>query len=135
MTMTARERVLGALRREEPDWVPYCELGIDRALAQRLMGWGEPESQAANLEANIYSVEEAKALASFLKMDNICYVLRAPVYARKIPGQDGRLFYGEGMIQTEADLAWLNLRIPTRMRCMLRRRPSAGTRESTQPGS
>ncbi len=41
MAMTSRERVLAALRREEPDRVPHCELGIDRALAQKLMGWGE----------------------------------------------------------------------------------------------
>ena len=110
--MISRERMLTALRGEEPDRVPYCELGIDRALTQRLMGWGEPESQAANLEANIYSVQEAKAIASFLKLDNINYVMRAPVYAHKSPGQDGRLFYGEGMIATEAELAILQLPDP-----------------------
>jgi len=74
------------------------------------MGWGAPESQAANLEANVYSVEEAKAIASFLHKDNISYVLRAPVYARKQPGKDGRLFYGAGMIKTEVDL--LSLQLP-----------------------
>jgi len=104
MQMTPRERVLAALRREEPDRVPYCELGVDRALAQRLMGWGTPQSQAANLEANVYSVDEAKALAQKLGLDNICYVLRAPVYAQKVAGQEGRLFYGEGLIRSEADL-------------------------------
>lgn len=113
MAMSARERVLAALRREQPDRVPYCELGIDRAMAQRLMGWGEPESQAANLEANVYSVEEAKAIASRLHLDNICYVLRAPVYAHKHAGKDGRLFYGAGMIQSEADLRLLQLPDPT----------------------
>ncbi|MGQ9632124.1 MAG: uroporphyrinogen decarboxylase family protein [bacterium] len=112
MRMSSRERVLAALRREEPDRVPYCELGVDRALAQRLMGWGEPKSQAANLETNPYSVEESKAIASFLRKDNICYVLRAPVYAHKEPGKDGRLFYGEGMIKTEADLSLLELPDP-----------------------
>lgn len=110
--MTSRERVLAALRGEEPDRVPRCELAIDRALAQRLMGWGEPETQAANLEANPYRVEEAKAIAAFLKLDNITCVLRAPVYAHKIPGQDGRLFYGDGMIRTEADLPLLRLPDP-----------------------
>lgn len=110
--MNSRQRVMAALRGEEPDRVPYCELGIDRALAQRLMGWGEPESQAADLEANIYAVDEAKAIASFLHKDNICYVLRAPVYAHKHPGEDGRLFYAEGMIKTAADLALLQLPDP-----------------------
>jgi len=36
-----------ALRREQPDRVPHCELGIDRALAQTIMDWGDPISQAA----------------------------------------------------------------------------------------
>ena len=45
--------VLTALQRKEPDRVPYCELGVDRALAQRLMGWGEPKTQAATLEARV----------------------------------------------------------------------------------
>jgi len=85
---------------------------MDRALMQRIMGWGEPESQAADLEANVYTVDEAKAIASFLHKDNICYVLRAPVYAHKVPGKDGRLFYGAGMIKTEADLSLLELPDP-----------------------
>jgi uroporphyrinogen decarboxylase len=111
--MNARQRVLTALRREEPDRVPYCELAIDRALAQRLMGWGEPVSQAANLEANVYNVEEAKALASLLHLDNITYVLRAPIYAHKEAGKDGRLFYGAGMIERESDLDLIELPDPT----------------------
>ena len=110
--MTSRERVMAALRGEQADRVPYCELGIDRALAQRLMGWGEPKGQAANLESNIYSVDEAKEIASFLKLDNLCYVLRAPVYAHKHPGQDGRLFYGEGMIRSRDDLDMIQLPDP-----------------------
>ena len=112
MAMTPREWVHTALSRMEPDRVPYCELGVDRSLAQRLMGWGAPETQASNLEANVYTVEEAKALARHLGLDNISYVLRAPVYARKEAGRDGRLFYGEGLIRTEADLHRLQLPDP-----------------------
>ena len=112
MMMTSRERVLTALRRGEPDRVPYCELGVDRSLAQRLMGWGAPATQASNLEANAYTIDEAKALAEFLALDNLSYVLRAPVYARKEAGRDGRLFYGEGLIKTAADLPQLTLPDP-----------------------
>jgi len=111
-TMTSRERVAAALARQEPDRVPYCELGVDRALAERLMGWGAPASQATNLEANAYTVEEAKALAATLHLDNITYVLRAPVYAKKEAGRDGRLFYGEGLIQSPSDLDRLVLPDP-----------------------
>ena len=112
MSMSSRERVMAAIAREEPDRVPYCELAVDRALAQKLMGWGEPTTQAANLEANAYTIDEAKALASRLKIDNISYVMRAPVYAHKVAGKDGRLFYGEGMIQSEEDLGILELLDP-----------------------
>ena len=110
--MNSRERVLAALNRQEPDRVPYCELAVDRALAQRLLGWGEPISEAANLESMPYTLEEAKELADFLHLDNLSYVLRAPVYARKVGGQGGRLFYGEGLIKTEADLDKLVLPDP-----------------------
>jgi hypothetical protein len=110
--MNSRERVLAALRRHEPDRVPYCEIGIDRSLAQQLMGWGEPEGQGYNLEANVYTAREALDLADYLHLDNIYYVLRAPVYAEKVPGQDGRLFYGRGMIETRADLDLVRLPDP-----------------------
>ena len=112
MEMTSRERVLAALCCQQPDRVPYCEMGIDRALAHQLLGWVKVESQAANLDANTYSIDEAKALASVLQMDNITYVLRPPLYVEKIPGQDGRLFYGEGLIKTEKDLDMIQLPDP-----------------------
>jgi uroporphyrinogen decarboxylase len=111
--MNSRERVLTALRRDVPDRVPYCEFGIDRAMAQQVMGWDEPQTQAMNLEANPYTIEEAKAIAARLHLDNVYYVLRAPIYAHKLAGQDGRLFYGAGMIKTEADLAMIQLPDPT----------------------
>lgn len=110
--MNSRERVRIALQRGQPDRVPYCELGIDRALAQKLMGWGPGTSQAANLEANVYNVEEAKALAAHLGLDNIGYVLRAPVYAEKLPGMDGRLFYGNGLLPSRVELHRLQLPDP-----------------------
>ena len=110
--MNSRDRVLTALRGEEPDRVPYCEIGIDPALAQRFMGWGEPVTQARILEDNPFTVDETKAIASRLKMDNIHYVLRAPVYAQRLPGKDGRLYYGEGLIETTKELPTLELPDP-----------------------
>jgi uroporphyrinogen decarboxylase len=113
MAMTSRDRVHAALRREEPDRVPYCELGVSRSLAQELLGWGPPLSQSANLEANPYTLAETKELARFLALDNITYVLRAPVYADKHAGQHGILFYGDGQIRTAADLTKVELPDPT----------------------
>ena len=112
MVMSSRERVGAALRRQQPDRVPYCELAVDRSLADTLMGWQGPSGQAGKLETNWYSVEESKALAEFLGMDNITYVLRAPVYAEHGVGANGRLFYGAGMIKSDADLPLLQLPDP-----------------------
>jgi uroporphyrinogen decarboxylase len=111
-TMTSRERVLAALARQQPDRVPYCEFAIDRALARRLMGWPADEPSAIDLEGKSFTVTEMKALATYLHMDNITTSLRAPVYTQRIAGQDGRLFYGDGLIQTEADLDKLKLPDP-----------------------
>ena len=117
MSMNSRDRVLDALSGREPDRVPRCELGVDAALVRKLMPLDRTEGQAGNwqtacLEMNLYSVEEAKQIASFLRLDNIFYTLRAPVYARRRAGVDGRPFYGDGMIKTEADLAIIQLPDP-----------------------
>jgi uroporphyrinogen decarboxylase len=110
--MTSRERVLAALQRREPDRVPYCEIAVSRPFAERLLGWGQPVTESIDLEANEYSVEEDKQLASFLGMDNIRCVLRAPVYAEKHAGQDGILYYGRGLIESEADVDRIRLPDP-----------------------
>ena len=102
--MTSRERVLAALRREEPDRVPYCELWVDRPLAARLADWGGRDAEFTELESNPYTIDEVKTLAESLGMDNIFYVLRAPVFADTGVGADGRAFYGHGQITCEADL-------------------------------
>jgi len=113
MAMTSRERVTTALRGEKPDRVPYCELGVDRSLAYSLLDWQGPPTQRANLEANTFTAEEAVALADRLELDNLTYVLRAPVYVDKVPGRDGRLFYGRGQLQTWQDLDRMALPDPT----------------------
>jgi uroporphyrinogen decarboxylase len=109
---TSRQRVATALARGIPDHVPYCEESINRSFGARLMGWPEPNDLGEDLEDNPFSIDEAKAIAAALQMDNISYVLRAPVYAEKHAGQDGTLFYGEGLIRTAADLAKVQLPDP-----------------------
>ncbi len=109
---TSAERVATALRGEQPDRVPYCEVYLSRAFAAPLMGWS-PTAAHTNFEENEFSLDEAKAVAERLGMDNITYVLRAPVYADKEYGQEGTLFYGRGQIATQADLAMVRLPDPT----------------------
>lgn len=106
--LTPAERVAVALRREEPDRVPYCEVYLSRAFARPLMGW-PPVAAHTNFEENEFSLEEARAVAERFGMDNITYVLRAPIFADKVVGQDGTLFYGRGHVATEADLALVRL--------------------------
>ncbi len=112
--MNSRERVLCALRGEEPDRVPCCETAIDRTLAQQIMGWDKPGRPVSGQDVDNYryTVDEAKAIASFLGTDNVSCAIRAPVYAHTFVGQDGCLFHGEGMIRTDADLGLLQLPDP-----------------------
>ena len=110
--MTPRQRVAAALRREEADRVPWCEIHVDRALARQLMGWGEPGDQAYSMETHPYTADESRALADHLGLDSLSFVLRAPVYAHKHPGLDGRLFYGDGMLRERGDLHLLDLPDP-----------------------
>ena len=117
ITMNSRERVLAALARRQPDRVPRVEFGIDLALVERLMpdrafSVKPEEGSAACLERNIYTVDEAKAIAEFLHLDNISYTLRAPVYADRREGVDGRPFYADGLIRTPEDLPLLSLPDP-----------------------
>ena len=109
MNMTSHERVAAALKHEIPDRVPWCEMLVDPFLSTQLMGWDGPKNQTFSLEDQQYTVEEAKLVSSYLNLDNITYILRAPIYADKHEGQDGRLFYGEGRIKSRDDLAMIQL--------------------------
>ena len=110
--MNSCERVLAALRREEPDRVPYCEEYVSRPFADRLMGWASPVSESVDLKGNEYTVEESKSLADRLGIDNLHLSPARPVYAEKHSGQDGILFYGAGLIHSMDDLQRVRLPNP-----------------------
>jgi uroporphyrinogen decarboxylase len=111
--MTSRERVLAALRGERPDRVPYVEIGVDPAVADQLLGRSaEAGAPPVLIEVNQRTVEEEKALARAMRKDNITYVLRAPTFADRVAGKDGRLFYADGQIRSRADLDKLILPDP-----------------------
>jgi len=112
MAMTSRERVLAALRGEEPDRVPYCELYIDRAFGETLMGWDPKPGYTPDFHVNPFSADEAVAIADRLGMDNVFFVLRPPTYAEAGVGQDGRPFYSRGLIESPDDLAKVELPDP-----------------------
>ena len=112
VAMSSRERVLTALACQQPDRVPFFELAIDPLLAAKLMGWEGPNSGIIDLDEHKHTIAEIKALATHLQLDTIATTVRAPVYCERVPGQDGRLFYGEGLIKTEADLDKIRLPDP-----------------------
>ena len=103
--MTSRERVLTALRCDEPDRVPYCELYIDRAFGETLMGWEPKPDYVPSFQTNPFAADEMLAIADRLGLDNVFFVLRPPTYAESGVGHDGRAFYSRGLIESEADLA------------------------------
>jgi uroporphyrinogen-III decarboxylase len=110
--MNSRERVLASLSRREPDRVPYCELGIDPVVFSQVLGWRPVERPSLAFDSGPYTAEEHKAIAQALNLDNICYDLRPPIYVHKRPGKDGRLYYGDGMIRSRADIAMVQLPDP-----------------------
>lgn len=111
MEMTSQQRVAQALDKKIPDRLPWCELLVDPYLTTKMLGWG-PENQTFSLEDQQYTVEEARQVANHLGLDNLAYILRAPVYAHKHKGEDGRLFYGDGMIKSRDDLGIIQLPNP-----------------------
>lgn len=113
MKMSHYERVMAALNRQEVDRVPFCELAIDRAIGEALMGWKDSGAESSGtMRKNPYTVEEHKAIASTLGLDNLGFILRAPDYATVKTGKDGRGFPADGVIKTEADLDKINLPDP-----------------------
>ena len=111
MNYTPRERVMAALRREEPDRIPYCELAVDQMVAAQILGEPIPETML-DRETNPRTVEEELALSQHMGRDNLTVVVRAPIFAHKERGIDGRPFYREGMIATEGDLERIELPDP-----------------------
>jgi len=93
---------------------PCCRIArspIDRPLAAKIMGWADPPAQPAHADAaNTASTTARDSDPPGLRQ---CLLLHARAHIRhKRPGQDGRLFYGDGMIKTAADLPLLELPDP-----------------------
>lgn len=86
--MNSRERVLAALRREQPDRVPWVEGGIDLPMQRKLMGRDD------------FLPEE---LNEALGLDNINAILRPPIFA-DVEVHDGIEFLTTPQIHSRADL-------------------------------
>lgn len=108
--MTPRERVLTALRNEQPDQVPWIEGIVQNGIASAVCGqkievdWsvapdGFPTCSGAVL------AEEQKKVNRALDKANIQFSAFAPLFAHKMePADDGSpVLVGDGMIRTRED--------------------------------
>lgn len=77
MEMASRERVMAALKLEETDRVPHCELFVDVAMAEMLLNqeFGQAGT-GGSVKSNPYTVNQAKAVAKKLGHDNTGFFLR-----------------------------------------------------------
>lgn len=96
--MNHRERVLAALRREEPDRVPYCEVTISQSVLQAISGRNEVLSE--------------KEISALLGRDNIRFDAMPPFLAEKSIGADGQEYLVDGLIKTREDLRLVQLPDP-----------------------
>ena len=96
--MTSRGRVLSALRLEEPDRVPFCELGIFKGHAQVILNRKNSVSE--------------KEIARLFHKDNISYWALPKIYYKRGHAEDGRLFMGDGLIKSKSDLKIIDLPDP-----------------------
>lgn len=102
-TMTSRERVLTALRIEEPDRVPWVESYVNPYLEQRILGY-KPGYPAAKSR---FSPEIRKKLA----LDNLTYDFAPPRYA-KVEYRDEDQYITEGYLKGWDDLEKLKELLP-----------------------
>jgi uroporphyrinogen decarboxylase len=96
--MNHRERVLAALRCEEPDRVPYCEMTIGQSVLRDISGRNDPLSE--------------KEISRILGRDNIRFDASPPFLASRSTGSGGTEYLVDGLIKTRDDLRLVQLPDP-----------------------
>jgi uroporphyrinogen decarboxylase len=120
--MTPRERVLTALRCEEPDRVPFLEAAIDESIALSLLGRsqadGEPQAELGVGEEAVFQGEllgsgryDAVDLVEKLNLDGLGSYLFLAHEGVQEQAQGHTMLHG-GRIKTRADLNRLQLPDP-----------------------
>jgi uroporphyrinogen decarboxylase len=94
--MISRERVLAALRLEQPDRVPWLEAGVDKEIQEQVMRRSD------------FTPSE---LAAAIGLDGFCVDFLPPIFARQ-ERRGERSFYMEGLIRTASDLERLEFADP-----------------------
>ena len=126
-TMTPRERVLAALRREEPDQVPWAEAGIDEGLQVKIMGTAEfePADMCRKLGLDAFggsylkspiTWQDAKAtgdFAGYYYPDQITFDFVPPWIAEiGLAEESGRKFVKKGLLTSREALGLFDQYLP-----------------------
>ena len=91
--MNRRERVLVALRGDQPDKVPFLETEVEDELTRELLGKDECQPHE---------------IADLLGLDGFGVFVWPPVYAESHKTGAGHAYQGRGLIQDYADLKLLD---------------------------
>ena len=101
--MTSQERVLAALKRKQPDRVPWVESSVHNKLAEKLLQRSDFEK--ANV-TQLFSMPGARVPPSILEvlaLDNLNFSVAPPRFV-KSQSFEGMDIIVDGLIKTEADL-------------------------------
>ena len=101
--MLPKERVLTALRRQEPDRVPWIELEVEQKVYDDIFHRSHVPTEKPLGLYNRDAAEE-KEFARRVGKDNILYSLRPPVFCDFHRNPDGTFSYGQGLICSRDDL-------------------------------
>jgi uroporphyrinogen decarboxylase len=109
--MTSRERILCALRREEPDRVPYHEPAVSGPIIKAFTGQAlTPEGLGGIVDMEARGSREEFAVTRALRRDHVSFRAIPPVPMKLEEGSAGIVYTTEGGVTSLRDLE--NLELP-----------------------
>ena len=101
--MTSRERVLTALKLQQPDRVPWVEMSVHNTLAEKLLGRSQFEKATVTQLFSAPGIRIPPEVLEVIALDNLIFSIAPPrfVKTRAFEGMD---MVADGLIKTEADL-------------------------------
>ena len=101
--MTSRERVLAALKLQQPDRVPWVETSVHNSLVEKLLKRSDFEKASVTQLFALPGMRVAPAVLEVLALDNLNFSVAPPRFV-KSQNFEGMDIIVDGLIKTEADL-------------------------------
>jgi len=101
--MTSRERVLTALKRKQPDRVPWVESSVHNWLAEKLLRRTDFEKATVTQLFAVPGSRIPPEVLEVIALDNLTFSIAPPRFV-KSQTFEGMDFIADGLIKTEADL-------------------------------